>query len=213
MDVVEPVPLRERRRAELRQQLSHTATALFLEHGFDAVTVADVARACGVTEKTVFNHYRTKEALLLDRWPQLTAVVAGLVSDPARTPAAAAMQALDAELDALTERGTADAERLTQVRRFGAMIAATPTLQDLRRRSLDHLVQQLHDALAARADRPSADVDLQMAAVALSGLFQVFYRSLSRHLDVPVTDAATCRRRVRADLRRAARLLPPALGG
>ena len=40
---------------------------MFVEHGFDAVRVADVGDACGVSEKTVFNYFPSKEALLLDR--------------------------------------------------------------------------------------------------------------------------------------------------
>src|SRR5689334_13299172 len=39
--------------------------ALFAEHGFDAVTVADVARAADVSEKTVFNYFPAKEDLVL----------------------------------------------------------------------------------------------------------------------------------------------------
>ena len=39
--------------------------ALFAAHGFDAVTVADVARAADVSEKTVFNYFPAKEDLVL----------------------------------------------------------------------------------------------------------------------------------------------------
>ena len=59
--------LRERKKRLMRQQLSDTATEMFLERGFDAVRVAEVAQACGVSEKTVFNYFPTKESLLLDR--------------------------------------------------------------------------------------------------------------------------------------------------
>ena len=40
---------------------------LFLERGFDAVTVAEVARAADVAEKTVYNYFPTKEDLVYDR--------------------------------------------------------------------------------------------------------------------------------------------------
>jgi AcrR family transcriptional regulator len=43
------------------------ANRLFLERGYDAVTVADVAREAGVSSVTVFNHFPRKEDLFLDR--------------------------------------------------------------------------------------------------------------------------------------------------
>src|SRR5215470_10876795 len=75
--------LRERKKRLMRQKLSDIATAMFLERGFDAVRVAEVAEACGVSEKTVFNYFPTKESLVLDR---LQATVESLrtgLADPA----------------------------------------------------------------------------------------------------------------------------------
>ena len=52
---------------QTRARISQVATELFLERGFDAVTVAEVARAAGVSSVTVFKHFPRKEDLLLDR--------------------------------------------------------------------------------------------------------------------------------------------------
>jgi AcrR family transcriptional regulator len=57
--------LRERKKRQTRETIAHAAMALFAEHGFDAVTVADVARAADVSEKTVFNYFPAKEDLVL----------------------------------------------------------------------------------------------------------------------------------------------------
>jgi AcrR family transcriptional regulator len=57
--------LRERKKRQTREAIAHAAMALFAEHGFDAVTVADVARAADVSEKTVFNYFPAKEDLVL----------------------------------------------------------------------------------------------------------------------------------------------------
>ena len=46
-----------------------TAMDLFGERGYDAVTVADVARAADVSEKTVFNYFPAKEDLVFDERP------------------------------------------------------------------------------------------------------------------------------------------------
>jgi len=50
-----------------RSRISEVATRLFLERGFDQVTVTEVARAAGVSSVTVFKHFPRKEDLLLDR--------------------------------------------------------------------------------------------------------------------------------------------------
>lgn len=59
--------LRERKKRETRAALSQVATALFFKHGFDAVTIDDVARAAGVSKMTVFNYFARKEDLMFDR--------------------------------------------------------------------------------------------------------------------------------------------------
>ncbi|WP_246227487.1 TetR/AcrR family transcriptional regulator [Mycolicibacterium helvum] len=51
------------------------ATELFLEHGFDDVTIAEVAATAGVSKVTVFSHFQHKEDLLLDRLPDITDLI------------------------------------------------------------------------------------------------------------------------------------------
>ncbi|VFS75026.1 HTH-type transcriptional regulator luxR [Raoultella planticola] len=50
-----------------RQQLSNTATELFIKQGFDNVTVSDIAAAAKVSKMTVFNYFPRKEELYFDR--------------------------------------------------------------------------------------------------------------------------------------------------
>jgi AcrR family transcriptional regulator len=56
--------LRERKKRQTREQIAATAVELFHARGFDEVTVAEVARAADVSEKTVFNYFPTKEDLV-----------------------------------------------------------------------------------------------------------------------------------------------------
>jgi AcrR family transcriptional regulator len=59
--------LRARKKRETRTRIAKTAMRLFTERGFDAVSVAEIARAADVSEKTVFNYFPTKEDLVADR--------------------------------------------------------------------------------------------------------------------------------------------------
>jgi AcrR family transcriptional regulator len=57
----------ERGGPQTRARILEVSTRLFLEHGYDTVTVAEVARQAGVSSVTVFKHFPRKEDLFLDR--------------------------------------------------------------------------------------------------------------------------------------------------
>ncbi|HSY25794.1 MAG TPA: TetR family transcriptional regulator [Polyangiaceae bacterium] len=59
--------LRERKKAQSRLAISNVATKMFIERGFDDVTVAEVAAAADVSVATIFNYFETKEELFFDR--------------------------------------------------------------------------------------------------------------------------------------------------
>jgi AcrR family transcriptional regulator len=63
--------LRERKKARTRLAISNVATKMFIERGFDGVTVAEVAAAADVSVATIFNYFETKEELFFDREGQV----------------------------------------------------------------------------------------------------------------------------------------------
>ena len=63
--------LRERKKQEARRLLAETAVRLFARKGFDKVTIAEIAAAANVSDKTVFNYFATKEDLVLTNREEL----------------------------------------------------------------------------------------------------------------------------------------------
>lgn len=62
MSVPEPVKgLRERKRLETHRALATTAVQLVAERGLDHVTVDDISAAAGVSARTFFNYFASKE--------------------------------------------------------------------------------------------------------------------------------------------------------
>ena len=66
-----------------RRKISDVATRLFLDRGFDEVTVAQVAKEAGVSSVTVFKHYPRKEDLLFDRVEDAVEILRSAVCDRA----------------------------------------------------------------------------------------------------------------------------------
>src|SRR4051794_4415948 len=89
-----PVGLRESKKARTRQAISDVATQLFAAHGFERVTIAQIAAAADVSVKTVFNYFPTKEDLFFDRAGELVEGLIGAIQS--RPPGTTVVQALHA---------------------------------------------------------------------------------------------------------------------
>ena len=57
--------LREQKKEQTRAAIAHTAIVLFLQRGFEQVSIAEVAEAAGVAKQTVTNYFPNKEDLVL----------------------------------------------------------------------------------------------------------------------------------------------------
>ena len=206
--------LREHKKRRMRQQLSDAATEMFMARGFDAVRVSEVAAACRVSEKTVFNYFPTKESLLLDRWDYTMASLRRRMADPDVSPVEVALQILADELSAMTswlasQRDLAQASMT--MGRFGDLIRSTPSLRAYQHDTTDQLIALTAEILAGRAGMRADEPEPQIAAVALLGLWSIQFQSLRRYLDgtrVP----AQVHEAVTADVRRAAHLVDAGLG-
>lgn len=207
--------LRERKKRLMRQQLTDTATAMFLERGFDAVRVAEIAAACGVSEKTVFNYFPSKEALVLDLPEATMAALRTGLARADRTPTDAALEILAGELDAIVSWLGAQpdlAKAGARIRDFNAMILSTPSLRVHYLTMTEQLVAVAAEALASRTGYGSDDPRCQIAATALLGLWGVQFTALRKSLDGEHTPEQV-RHAVTADVRGAAQLIDIGLAG
>lgn len=98
-----PEGLRERKKRATRDAIAATARRLFAERGFEDVTVAEVAAAADVSEKTVFNHFATKEDLAFAGGEaRLNQLLAAIAQRPAGTSVLDVFRATtDAMIDGL----------------------------------------------------------------------------------------------------------------
>ncbi|HLH46085.1 MAG TPA: TetR family transcriptional regulator, partial [Acidimicrobiales bacterium] len=207
--------LRERKKRETRQAISDTATRMFLERGFDAVRVAEIAHACGVSEKTVFNYFPSKEALVLDRNEGVAESVRRSLCDreSGRTLVQAMVELIESavgEIFSHVDSAELDDEEVAFLHRFLDMVETTPALRAYQRDHIDHVVQVAARALGERVGVDPEDPEPQVAAYALVGLWALTWRSVLRHTRAGMPPSAA-RDAVVADVRRAARLLDAGL--
>ncbi|AOP50720.1 TetR/AcrR family transcriptional regulator [Streptomyces lydicus] len=104
--MTDPSGRRERKKAATRQKIADAALRLFLERGYDAVGIRDVAAEADVAVTTLFSHFASKEALVFEQdadfEQRLTRAVTG------REPQEPLIPALRREIQALVRHCTAD---------------------------------------------------------------------------------------------------------
>jgi len=80
---------RERKKREVRERISDAARRLFLEHGFDATTVEQIARSADVAQATFFNYFPSKSAVLGEMTGEVFERIEELVNEQLARPASA----------------------------------------------------------------------------------------------------------------------------
>jgi AcrR family transcriptional regulator len=148
----EDVGLRERKKLRTREAIADAALRLFAEHGFDAVTLTQIAAAADVGARTLFRYFPDKEELLFGDDDSIGGVLAAALAARPRgeSPADAAREALLTLLP-LWQEGQ-EKGRARQ-----AVIAASPALRARERSKLAAYERVVTTGLVARgADEPTA---------------------------------------------------------
>lgn len=175
----EPVGLRERKKLRTRATLSEVAIALFLERGYDDVSVAEIAAAAEVSRRTLFAYFPTKDDLVLHRFADHEDEAARTVAQRGRGEAP--LDALHRHLRSALERrdpitGLCDH---ADVVAFYQLVITTPALSSALLRYLSRSEDALTDALhrATPADAPHADRTARLAACQILAVQQALARA------------------------------------
>jgi AcrR family transcriptional regulator len=171
--------LRERKKQQTRQQLAETARRLFVERGFDSVTVADVAKEVDVAVATVFNYFPTKEDLFYSGMESFEAQLLTAVADrPEGDSVLAAFRRVVLEG---TPRLATD-EALENIQVATRVVGASRSLQAREREIVARYTDELAALIAKELGRPEGDVEAAAAAAALMGA----QRALVAHVHASV---------------------------
>lgn len=165
--ITSPLPaggLRQLKKLETMRQVQLTALRLFEAHGFDAVTIEEVAEAARVSTPTIYRHFGTKEGLVL--WDEYDPVLLRSLAERLRVDslAGAIRHAIVGPLDRVY---AAEASRILRRVRLvekhaGLRAAAASSLRGLRL----ELSRTLAESGVCR-DRLEADVIAGATAAAL----------------------------------------------
>ena len=173
--------LRERKKRETRAAISAAATALFIERGFENVTVAEVAAAANVAKMTVFNYFSRKEDLFFDRAGEGEALVdEGLRRrKKGQSPLVALHEILLELIDSGHPLGKIDAG----VDTFWTAVRKSPALRARAREMQSAMENHVATKLAAAVGAPDKDPLSLLAASLLVAAWRAAYRSaLAQHV-------------------------------
>jgi AcrR family transcriptional regulator len=177
--------LRERKKQQTRELIAETARRLFGERGFEAVTVAEIARAADVSTQTVFNYFPTKEDLVYWRLESFEEELLGTIRDraPGESALAAFGRFVRAPRGMLASYEPETRERLAALTR---MIVSSPSLLAREQQIFAGYTDSLAALIAAEQRADPSDLRPWIAANAMIGA----HRALVDHARRRVVEGA-----------------------
>jgi AcrR family transcriptional regulator len=200
--------LRERKKQQTREQIFEAARKLFAERGFDAVTVADVARLADVSEVTVFNYFPNKEDLFFGGMRFFEEQLLEAVQTRPRGESAltALRRRLLESVDNLRSK-----ERIEAVLRAAGAMSSSPALVTREREIVDRYTRRLAELLAKETGSDPDDVEAMAAAAALFGAHRAVVNHVRKRVAAGRRGAALVED-TRTQIRRAFARLEKGLG-
>lgn len=152
---------RERKKAATRKAISDAATLLFIERGFDEVSIREVAEAADVSPTTVFAHFPQKEALVFDEDDAQREMLVNAVRDraPGTSVSTALRELYRRELIGLAFDPTGEHRRT-----FLSLIDSTPSLREYASRMWLRHEDSLAAVIAETTGRSAPDAEIRVYA-------------------------------------------------
>jgi AcrR family transcriptional regulator len=165
----EQLGLRERKKQRTRELIADTAMRLFLDRGFDGVTVAEIAREAEVAQQTVFNYFPAKEDLVYWRMESFEQELLETVRErePGESVLAALGRFVREPRGALAEH---DPDALEQLDAVTRMIGESRALQAREEQTFARYTASLAALIADETGAPSDDAEPWVAANAMIGV-------------------------------------------
>ncbi|MFM0299138.1 TetR/AcrR family transcriptional regulator [Paraburkholderia sediminicola] len=157
-----PPDRRSRKRLATREGISNAATRLFLERGFDNVTVDEIAAAADVGRMTVFNHFPRKEDMFFDRDEEGRKMLREALRQ--RDPRVAPIETLRLLAHRLVAEQSPYVRFSAGSQGFIETIEGSETLKARARAIRDEIAQVVTVALSECVGRKPADPDAHLAA-------------------------------------------------
>jgi AcrR family transcriptional regulator len=168
-----PPDRRSRKRLATRQGISDAATLLFMERGFDHVTVDEIADAADVGRMTVFNHFPRKEDMFFDRDEEGREILREALRQ--RDPSVAPIEAYRLLAHRLVADQSPYFSFSAEGQRFIETIEGSETLKARARAIRDELAQVVTVALSEQVGRKPTDPDAYLAASLLLATWTVAF--------------------------------------
>ena len=165
-----PTGLRERNKQRTRQAITDAAMRLFLEHGFDRVSIIQIAAAAQVAVQTVYNYFPAKADLVFDEADQITGDLVQAVSY--RAAGESALSAIRGYF-ASTPARVGDRRPPEPSPQFRRLVAGSPTLRSYQREVFARFELALAGLLAEETGAAPDAVEPFIAAAALVSVFRV----------------------------------------
>jgi AcrR family transcriptional regulator len=175
-----PTGLRERKKRQTRDALTRAALELFAERGYDETTLAEIAEAAGVSTRTIFAYFPSKEDILFATTQAMCDALTGaLVERPAGTDTLTALR--EFILSSAHEKSDLD-------HKLGQLIAGDATLASRKRARISQLQEALAAAIADDLGVGPDDLRPQVAAASLTAAFEVLEKKDSSLASAPTAE-------------------------